>query len=235
MNTSCQYLDLRLIKSKPRRRLMWFNLYLSLVILLGKISRAIPVINIGRAHFGLLIAFSEPPSHIHLAINLSHAGRLTEEVAHWVFHTHNASQMFREYSKLTDQSMIITTVMKYCTETITYMFLCGVTFSGDSNVVLITLLVRSGKCSLRLEFYRNTWPHDDVIKWKHFPHHWPLVRGIHRSHGALMVVFYLRLNKRLRKQSRRLWFGTPSRSLWHHSNVHWSNKPCAWIMYYNSD
>ena len=23
--------------------------------------------------------------------------------------------------------------------------------------------------------------HDDVIKWKHFPHYWPLVRGIHRS------------------------------------------------------
>ena len=24
-------------------------------------------------------------------------------------------------------------------------------------------------------------PHDDVIKWKHFPHYWPFVRGIHRS------------------------------------------------------
>ena len=38
--------------------------------------------------------------------------------------------------------------------------------------------------------------HDDVIKWKHFPHYWPFVRGIHWSpvnsphnghwHGALM-------------------------------------------------
>ena len=25
------------------------------------------------------------------------------------------------------------------------------------------------------------WPHDDVIKWKHFPRNWPFVRGIHRS------------------------------------------------------
>ena len=25
------------------------------------------------------------------------------------------------------------------------------------------------------------WLHDDVIKWKHFPHYWPFVRGIHRS------------------------------------------------------
>ena len=23
--------------------------------------------------------------------------------------------------------------------------------------------------------------HDDVIRWKHFPHYWPFVRGIHRS------------------------------------------------------
>ena len=25
--------------------------------------------------------------------------------------------------------------------------------------------------------------HDDVIKWKHFPRHWPFVRGIHRPAG----------------------------------------------------
>ena len=33
---------------------------------------------------------------------------------------------------------------------------------------------------------RDMWclvwiPHDDVIKWKHFPRYWPFVRGIHRS------------------------------------------------------
>ena len=26
----------------------------------------------------------------------------------------------------------------------------------------------------------NVDEHDDVIKWKHFPHYWPFVRGIHR-------------------------------------------------------
>ena len=41
--------------------------------------------------------------------------------------------------------------------------------------------------------------HDDVIRWKHFPRHWPFVRGIHRSPvnslhkghwgGALMLSF----------------------------------------------
>ena len=40
------------------------------------------------------------------------------------------------------------------------------------------------------------WTHDDTIKWKHFPHYWPFVLGIHQSpvnsphkgqwHGALM-------------------------------------------------
>ena len=53
------------------------------------------------------------------------------------------------------------------------------------------------------------------------------MQGIHRSsvnsshkgrwRGALF--FYLRLNKRLSKQSRSRWFETPSRSLWRHCNV----------------
>ena len=33
------------------------------------------------------------------------------------------------------------------------------------------------------------------------------------------VFFYLRLNKLLNKQSRRLWFGTPSRPFWRHCNA----------------
>ena len=52
--------------------------------------------------------------------------------------------------------------------------------------------------------------HDNVIKRKHFPRYWPFVRGIHQLpvnsphkgqwRGALMVFFYLRLNKLLSKQ-----------------------------------
>ena len=49
------------------------------------------------------------------------------------------------------------------------------------------------------------WPHDDVIKWKHFPRYWPFVRGIHRSpvtsphkgqwRGALMFsLIYVWIN-----------------------------------------
>ena len=29
--------------------------------------------------------------------------------------------------------------------------------------------------------YPDKIPHNDVIKWKHFPRYWPFVRGIHRS------------------------------------------------------
>ena len=45
-----------------------------------------------------------------------------------------------------------------------------------------------------------------------FPSHRPVTRSFD-------VFFDLRLNKRLSKQSRRRWFGTPSRSSWRHCNV----------------
>ena len=71
--------------------------------------------------------------------------------------------------------------------------------------------------------------HGDVIKWKHFPRFWPLVREIHQSpvnsphkgqwRWGFDVVFDLRLNKQWSKPSRRWWFETPSRSLWRHRNV----------------
>ena len=53
--------------------------------------------------------------------------------------------------------------------------------------------------------------HDDVIKWKHFPHYWPFVRGIHRWpvksphkgqwHWAMIFSLICAWNKRLSKQS----------------------------------
>ena len=74
----------------------------------------------------------------------------------------------------------------------------------------------------------HTHNHDDVIKWKHFPRHWPFVRGIHRSPvnspqrpvttRSFDVFFNLRLNKRLSKQGQGWWFETPSHPLWRHCN-----------------
>ena len=34
---------------------------------------------------------------------------------------------------------------------------------------------------IMLPLSRNTYYHDDVIKWKHFLRYWPFLRGIHRS------------------------------------------------------
>ena len=69
--------------------------------------------------------------------------------------------------------------------------------------------------------------HGDVIKWKPFPRNWPFVRGNHRSSVNFQhkgqgrgsdVFFYLRLNKRLRKQSWGWWFETLWRPLRRHCN-----------------
>ena len=68
--------------------------------------------------------------------------------------------------------------------------------------------------------------HDDVIKWKHFPRCWSLVRGFprwfprQRPVTRIFDVFFdLLLHKRLGKQSWHWWFETPSRPLWHQYNA----------------
>ena len=78
--------------------------------------------------------------------------------------------------------------------------------------------------------------HDDAIKWKHFLHYWPFVRGIHRSpvnsphkdqwRGALRFsLIYTRINKRLSKQWWGWWFESTLCPLWCHYNAtiyhHW--------------
>ena len=75
--------------------------------------------------------------------------------------------------------------------------------------------------------------HDDVIKWKHFPRYWPLVRGIHRSpvnsphkgqwRGALRFSLICAWIKRLSKQWRGWWFETLSCPLWRHRDDFLSN------------
>ena len=78
--------------------------------------------------------------------------------------------------------------------------------------------------------------HDDIIKCKHFPCHWPFVRGIHwspvdfpqKSHFG--VYCHLRLNKWLSKQLRCQWFETPSCSLWHWCNAFAGLNQQFWII-----
>ena len=67
---------------------------------------------------------------------------------------------------------------------------------------------------------------DDVIKWKHFPRYWPVVRGIHRwpvnsphkGQWRRALMFDLRLNQRLSKQWWGWWSETLSSSLSRHCN-----------------
>ena len=79
----------------------------------------------------------------------------------------------------------------------------------------------------------NIKHHDNGIKWKRFPRHWPFVKGIHRSplncpHKGQSrgTLFDLCLNKRLSKQSWGWWFETPSRSLWRHCK-----NSCLWAAF----
>ena len=66
--------------------------------------------------------------------------------------------------------------------------------------------------------------HDDVIKWKHLPRYWLLVRGIHRSQvnfphkGKWRGALVFSLICTWTNSWRRRWFQTPSRLLWRHFN-----------------
>ena len=57
---------------------------------------------------------------------------------------------------------------------------CNKEKKNDNKVIAVISLNKTGKMKLShvIGIY---WSHDDVIKWKHFPRHWPFVRGIHRS------------------------------------------------------
>ena len=83
-----------------------------------------------------------------------------------------------------------------------------------------------------LMFTTSRYTCDDISWWRHqmefFPRYWPSVSGIHRwpidspqrpVTWSFNISFDIRLNKGSNKQSRRWWFGTPSRSLWRHCNV----------------
>ena len=99
------------------------------------------------------------------------------------------------------------------------------TYHISSRCFLIRFFVGVGGGGC-VEWTRRT--HDDVIKWKHFPHYWsfcagnspvngefPTQRPVTRSFG---IFFDLRPNKRLSKQSWGWWFETPSCPLWRHCN-----------------
>ena len=44
-----------------------------------------------------------------------------------------------------------------------------------------TIKTQQGTTEPFIHFMGHIAHHDDVIKWKYFPRHWPFVRGIHRS------------------------------------------------------
>ena len=67
--------------------------------------------------------------------------------------------------------------------------------------------------------------HDDVIKWKHFPRHWPFVFPGHRwipltkaGEAELWCFLWSTPEQKFEQTIETRWFETPSRPLWGHSN-----------------
>ena len=55
-------------------------------------------------------------------------------------------------------------------------------FQGIKQNEYYQYLIRDSHCLKGGQaIMRHPFPHNDVINWTHFPHYWPLVRGIHRS------------------------------------------------------
>ena len=65
-----------------------------------------------------------------------------------------------------------------------FVFMCdGIIISNQSRIQTWTARIMLF-FYIRQYFHWDTHvsrPHYDIIKWKHFPRNWPLVRGIHRS------------------------------------------------------
>ena len=73
----------------------------------------------------------------------------------------------------------------------------------------IGLQISISVCRCHLTSVEN--PHDDVIKWKHFPHYWPFVRGIHRPP----------VNSPHKGQWRRAWVNNQEAGYLRHQHPHY--------------
>ena len=110
-----------------------------------------------------------------------------------------------------------------------YCVIVNWTLPREISVETIFIQKLIWKCRLQNvgHFVYVSLCHDDVTKWKHFPHYWSFVMGIYRSpvvslqNGQVMrsldVPFDVSLRKLLNKQSRNRWI---TMSLWSfHVNV----------------
>ena len=79
--------------------------------------------------------------------------------------------------------------------------------------------------------------HDDIIKWKHFPHYWPFVMNspVNSPHKgqwreALMFSLICAWTNGLVNNRKRWWFEMPSCSLWRHCNGNFLMMSCHYQM-----
>ena len=89
-----------------------------------------------------------------------------------------------------------------------------------TEIISIFLYDVTGILQIECQGWNEHFFTSDVVKWKHFPHYCPFVRGIHRPLVTLrkmpvIWIFYIlfddSLNKLLYKQSNGQWLKTPWR------------------------
>ena len=98
-----------------------------------------------------------------------------------------------EIRKVSDQKL--SEIIK--TEKLLPLISCPTLYSISSKQKVQHKIIRAQATQRNSLKHEQNGHHDDVIKWKHFPHHWPFVRGIHQSpvnsphkgqwRGALML------------------------------------------------
>ena len=105
-------------------------------------------------------------------------------VSHWYFVVVNLNMLLNKQSSCsgfeTSQRWITTVTM-----TVLMMVILMVLFMMMTTVATISVYMHAAKMTFMSEEICWSWYavmriHYDVIKWKHFPHCWPFVRGIHR-------------------------------------------------------
>ena len=130
-------------------------------------------------------------------------------------------------NRLLHSARLILMKLKWNMHMLTVKLSMGIRVTSVAHFMACTYLW-SVACQLHnmLRHLVSSWWRHQVTSQKTFPRDRPFVWGIHRwiprtraTHAELWCFFDLCLNKQWSKQSRRRWFETPSRLLWHQCNV----------------
>ena len=83
-------------------------------------------------------------------------------------------QVYTDLPRIASNLLIVVALMNNVS--MTMPALCSRTWN-----IVVAMRYHHNNLFRIVAFMKRCSPHDDVIKWKHFPRYWPFVRGNHRS------------------------------------------------------